>query len=78
MVEYHFADARFFEEDDAPKETMPSTITPWPEVAQKMSFKSSSATDGMPRHHLQKGESQQEGTTNMKVATTIGSIAIIL
>ena len=25
-VDYHFTDVRFFEEDDAPKETMPSTI----------------------------------------------------
>jgi len=26
-AEYHFTDARFFEEDDTPKETMPIAIT---------------------------------------------------
>jgi len=34
-AESHFADARFFEEDDTPRETMPASITSTGKVTMK-------------------------------------------
>jgi len=52
----HFANASFFEEDDAPKETMPSTVTFTGRGSTKNVIEVPKRD--MPTHQLQKEESQ--------------------
>jgi len=56
-AESHFTDARFFEEDDASKETMMSTITSIGRGSIKNVIQV--PKEDMPIHQLQKEESQQ-------------------
>jgi len=54
-VESHFADTRFLEKDDAPKETMPSTINSMGRSSTKNVIPL--PKKDMPTHQLQKEES---------------------
>ena len=70
----HFADARFFEEDDAPTKTMPRGAKNFVQAPK----------EDIPKHHLEKKESEQGGASSyikqidMKVTTSIESTPIIL
>jgi len=81
-VESHFADARFFEEDDIPKETMPATITSTGRCSMKNVIQV--PREDVHAHQLQKEESQLGGTsfstkqTNVKVSTASGSSPTVL
>ena len=81
-AESHFADAKFFEEHDVPKETVPSTITSMGRGGIKSVLQA--PKQDMPSHQLKKEKGQQGGTpssikyTNMTVATTIVSSEIVL
>jgi len=78
----HFADARFFKEDDALKETIPSTITYMGKGDRKNVLQV--PKEGTPTHQLKNKESKQGGTPssvkqiNKKVATSTWSTSIVL
>jgi len=81
-AESHFTDARFFEEDDTTKETMPATMTSIGRGGMKNIIQM--PREDLPAHQLEKKESQLGGTsfsakqTNIKVSTTSGSSLIVL
>ena len=56
-AESHVVDAKFFEEDDNPKETMPATITSIGRGSMKNVIQF--PKEDMPTHQLQKEENQQ-------------------
>jgi len=78
----HFADARFFEEDDTPKENMPASITSIGKGNMKNVIQVSK--EDMPAQQLQKKENQLGGTsfsdkqTNVKVSITSALSPIVL
>jgi len=75
-AESHFTDARFFEEDDTPKETMPTAITSTWKGTMKNVIQV--PKEDMLAHQLQREENQLGGTsvyakqTNVKVSITSG------
>jgi len=81
-AESHFADARFFEEDDTLKETMPASITSLGNHTTKNVIQLPKADAHV--HQLQKEENQLGGTTFsakqkiIKVPTTSESSPIVL
>ena len=81
-VESHFTNKRFFEEDDAPKETTLTAITFIGKSALINALQV--PKEDAPTHQLKKEESKQEDTSSsikqvdQKVATTTGSAPRVL
>jgi len=81
-TESHFVDVRFFEADDAPKKTTPSTIASKGKGGTKNVLQA--PNEDMPIHQLKKEQSKQRDTSSSvmqvdeKVATSIESASIVL